>query len=210
MRLPALHRPETATEAEQARRRLAFEELLVLQLGLLRRRRSRATEVAASLGAPGEIAGRYRSVLPFTLTAAQERAIAEIDRDLAGTEPMDRLLQGDVGSGKTVVALYALVRAVERGYQGALMAPTETLAEQHFMTIEGICQRVGVKVVLLTSGLSAARACGRARGDLERCGGNRRWDARTDPGRRRPSLAGRGGRRRAAPVRGRAACRARP
>ncbi len=151
----ALHRPETATEAEQARRRLAFEELLVLQLGLLRRRRSRAKEVAASLGAPAEIAGRYRSVLPFTLTAAQERAIAEIDRDLAGTEPMDRLLQGDVGSGKTVVALYALVRAVERGYQGALMAPTETLAEQHFMTIEGICQRVGVKVVLLTSGLSA-------------------------------------------------------
>ena len=149
----ALHRPETATEAERARRRLAFEELLVLQLGLLRRRRSHAKEVGVSLGAPGEIADRYRSVLPFTLTPAQEGAIAEIDRDLGRTEPMDRLLQGDVGSGKTVVALYALMRAVECGYQGALMAPTETLAEQHFMTVDEICRRVGVNAVLLTSGL---------------------------------------------------------
>ncbi len=151
-----LHGPETAADAERARRRLAFEELLVLQLGLLRRRDARDQEVAISLGEPGSIAGRFRGALPFVLTDAQERAIAEIDRDLATTEPMDRLLQGDVGSGKTVVALYALIRAVERGNQGALMAPTETLAEQHFLTVERICESLGVRAVLLTSGLAAS------------------------------------------------------
>ncbi|MBA2384879.1 MAG: ATP-dependent DNA helicase RecG, partial [Actinobacteria bacterium] len=87
------------------------------------------------------------------LTEHQELAISEIDADLARTTPMSRLLQGDVGSGKTVVALYALLRAVEAGRQGALMAPTETLAEQHFLTIEGICAELGVSFVLLTSAL---------------------------------------------------------
>ena len=95
------------------------------------------------------------TVLPFTLTGAQERAIAEIDCDLARTTPMQRLLQGDVGSGKTVVALATLLRAVEAGRQGALMAPTEVLAEQHFLTIEGICTELGVRVALLTSALGA-------------------------------------------------------
>ncbi len=98
---------------------------------------------------------QYRDVLPFTLTDAQERAIAEIDRDLARTTPMQRLLQGDVGSGKTVVALATLLRAVEADRQGALMAPTEVLAEQHFLTIEGICAELGVRVALLTSALTA-------------------------------------------------------
>ncbi len=153
--LSVLHHPDTLRRAEAGRARLAFEELLVLQLGLARRRRGRAEQVAVSLAAPGDLAGSYRTALPFTLTEAQERAIAEIDVDLARTEPMERLLQGDVGSGKTVVALYALVRAVERGCQGALMAPTETLAEQHFLTIEGICARLGVPAVLLTSSLAA-------------------------------------------------------
>ena len=111
--------------------------------------------VAEALPAAGELLQRYRAVLPFTLTDAQERAIAEIDGDLARTTPMQRLLQGDVGSGKTVVALYALLRAVEAGRQGALMAPTETLAEQHFLTIEGICAELGVRVALLTSALTA-------------------------------------------------------
>ena len=94
-------------------------------------------------------------MLPFTLTAAQEQAIAEIDADLARTTPMQRLLQGDVGSGKTVVALATLLRAVEAGRQGALMAPTEVLAEQHFLTVEGICTELGVRVALLTSALGA-------------------------------------------------------
>ncbi len=151
-----LHAPESAAEAERGRRRLAFEELLALQLGLLRRRSEGAGVAAPSLGPPGELAARYRDALPFTLTPSQEAVIAEIDRDLAGTEPMERLLQGDVGSGKTVVALYALVRAVENGYQGALMAPTETLAEQHFLTIDGICTELGVPCRLLTSSVSAA------------------------------------------------------
>lgn len=153
--LRALHRPRSPAEAEAGRRRLAFEELLVLQLGLARRRQRGAGAVAASLGPPGELAARYRGTLPFVLTDAQERAISGIDADLARTVPMERLLQGDVGSGKTVVALYSLIRAVERGCQGALMAPTETLAEQHLLTIEGICERLGVRCRLVTSSLPA-------------------------------------------------------
>ncbi len=149
--LYALHRPRTLGEAETGRRRLAFDELLLLQLGLARRNREREEEVAPALGEPGELLRRYRELLPFALTPHQERAIEELDRDLAREVPMQRLLQGDVGSGKTVVALYALLRAVERGYQGALMAPTETLAEQHFLTVEQLCRELGVAVGLLTS-----------------------------------------------------------
>ena len=130
-----IHRPESEDEAETGRRRLAFEELLVLQLGIARRAAERENTLAASLGEPGELIERYRGALPFSLTPYQEQAVREIDADLARTIPMQRLLQGDVGSAKTVVALYALLRAVEHRRQGALMAPTETLAEQHFLTI---------------------------------------------------------------------------
>jgi len=147
----ALHRPRSLAEAERGRARLAFDELLVLQVGLARRRREREAEIAPSLGEPGELVARYRDVLPFRLTEHQERAIADVDVDLSRTVPMQRLLQGDVGSGKTVVALHALLRAVENGRQGALMAPTETLAEQHFLTIEPICRELGVACALLTS-----------------------------------------------------------
>jgi ATP-dependent DNA helicase RecG len=153
--LVALHRPANLSHAERGRRRLAFDELLALQLALRRRAQEREALVAEALPAPGSLAARYRAVLPFTLTDGQERAICEIDADLAQTIPMQRLLQGDVGAGKTVVALYALLRAVESGRQGALMAPTETLAEQHFLTIEGICAELGVRVALLTSALGA-------------------------------------------------------
>jgi ATP-dependent DNA helicase RecG len=149
--LHALHRPRTLQDAESGRRRLAFDELLLLQLGLARRNRERENEVAVALGDPGELIGRYRAALPFRLTPHQEQAIAELDRDLADEVPMQRLLQGDVGSGKTVVALYALLRAVEKGFQGALMAPTETLAEQHFLTLEELCRGLDVRVGLLTS-----------------------------------------------------------
>jgi len=147
----ALHRPRSLAEAEVGRRRLAFDELLLLQLWLARRRRERESEVAPALGPPGELVARYRDVLPFQLTEHQERAIAEIDGDLERTVPMQRLLQGEVGSGKTVVALYGLLRAVEAGRQGALMAPTETLAEQHFLTLEEPCRLLGVTCALLTS-----------------------------------------------------------
>ncbi|HEY3071134.1 MAG TPA: ATP-dependent DNA helicase RecG, partial [Gaiellaceae bacterium] len=157
--LTAYHRPDRREDAEEARARLALEELLVLQLGLLRRRRALEDgAVAPALGKAGELIARYREALPFRFTPEQEHAIAEIDADLGGTRPMQRLLQGDVGSGKTVVALFALLRAVEQGHQGALMAPTETLAEQHFLTIEPICAGLGVRAALLT---------GSVKGELE-------------------------------------------
>jgi len=148
--LVALHRPRDAGEAERARRRLALDELLLLQVGLARIREGTEDATAPALGEPGELVGRYRQVLPFELTKDQEQAIAEIDADLAAPKPMQRLLQGDVGSGKTVVALYALLRAVDAGKTGALMAPTETLAEQHFLTLEPICGELGVRAALLT------------------------------------------------------------
>jgi ATP-dependent DNA helicase RecG len=156
--LVAVHFPADLDEAEEARRRLAFDELVALQLAVLRTRVE--GEPGRPLPPPGELVARYRAALPFTLTEDQERAVVEIDADLARPGPMQRLLQGDVGSGKTAVALYALLRAVEGGRQGALMAPTETLAEQHFLTIEGICAELGVRAVLLTgsAGTKQARA----------------------------------------------------
>jgi len=156
--LVALHRPRGAEEADAARRRLALDELLLLQVGLARIREGTEEATAPALGEPGELAERYRQTLPFELTKDQEQAIAEIDGDLAAAKPMQRLLQGDVGSGKTVVALYALLRAVEAGKTGALMAPTETLAEQHFLTLEPICTELGVRTALLT---------GSVKGELE-------------------------------------------
>jgi ATP-dependent DNA helicase RecG len=154
--LAALHFPADLAQAEQARQRLALDELLALQLAVLRSRVEGA--VGRPLPEPGELVARYREVLPFALTADQEQAIAALDRDLVLERPMQRLLQGDVGSGKTVVALYALLRAVEAGRQGALMAPTETLAEQHFLTVEAICADLGVRVVLLTGSAGSKRA----------------------------------------------------
>jgi ATP-dependent DNA helicase RecG len=163
--LAAVHFPTDLSQAERARRRLALDELVALQLAVARSSGEGGT--APSLAPPGELIARYRSALPFRLTGAQESAIAEIDRDLERDTPMQRLLQGDVGSGKTVVALYALLRAVEAGRQGALMAPTDTLAEQHFLTVEAVCAELGVRVVLLTSaaatkGTRAAIASGEA------------------------------------------------
>jgi ATP-dependent DNA helicase RecG len=151
----AIHRPRSLPEAEVGRVRLAFDELLVLRLALLRTAAAREQASAQQLGAPGELIVRYRDSLPFALTPDQERASAEIDADLDRPVPMQRLLQGDVGSGKTVVALHALLRAVERDRQGALMAPTETLAEQHFLTVDELCAPLGVRVTLLTSSVRA-------------------------------------------------------
>jgi ATP-dependent DNA helicase RecG len=153
--LAALHRPRSLAEAELARKRLAFDELLVLRLALARTAAEREQSSAEPLGPPGDLIASYRAALPFQLTGDQERSIAELDGDLARTTPMHRLLQGDVGAGKTVVALYALLRAVEAGRQAALMAPTETLAEQHYLTIDELCAGLGVRVELLTSSLRA-------------------------------------------------------
>jgi ATP-dependent DNA helicase RecG len=153
--LAAIHFPVDEFQAEQARRRLALDELIALQLVVARLGDTDA--VSPSLSKPGALMARYREVLPFQLTEHQESAIAEIDVELARTTPMQRLLQGDVGSGKTVVALYALLRAVENDRQGALMAPTETLAEQHFLTLEPLCAQLGVRCVLLTGSVGSKK-----------------------------------------------------
>jgi ATP-dependent DNA helicase RecG len=125
---------------EGGRRRLAFDELLLTQLALRRRRDARrAAARAEPLASPGELTARWlRDVVPFAPTGDQRAAMAAIDADLGRDHPMQRLLMGEVGSGKTVVALYAMLRAVEQGAQAALMAPTETLAEQHFATLQAL------------------------------------------------------------------------
>ncbi|HWE11860.1 MAG TPA: ATP-dependent DNA helicase RecG [Solirubrobacteraceae bacterium] len=149
------------SEEEQAagRRRLAFEELLLVQLALLRRRRLRSHgSLAPALDGPPDLSARWLSeMLPFAPTGDQRHAIEEIDRDLAATRPMQRLLMGEVGSGKTVVALYTLLRAVEQGYQGALMAPTEPLAEQHFATIQTLMPGQAIPLGLLTGSTPGGR-----------------------------------------------------
>jgi ATP-dependent DNA helicase RecG len=156
--LTAVHL-EGDEEQAAGRRRLAFDELLLVQLALLRRRRlRRAGSEAPVLDGPPELSARWLSdMLPFAPTADQRRAMAEIDADLAGARPMQRLLMGEVGSGKTVVALYTLLRAVEQGYQGALMAPTEPLAEQHFATIQTLMPGEAVPIGLLTGSTPARR-----------------------------------------------------
>ena len=158
--LTAAHFPDADADLELSRRRLAFDELLLSQLALRRRRRYReASHSAPSLGERGELTERWlRDLVPFELTGDQRRALEAIDEDVARTRPMQRLLMGEVGSGKTVVCLYALLRAVEEGYQGALMAPTETLAEQHFATVQALLPGQLVPVALLTGSTPGRRA----------------------------------------------------
>ena len=131
-----IHQPESMHETSEARRRLVFDELLRVQLELVRRKR-RLEEQTVGLEhlVDGELVRRFHSGLPFELTGSQRQAIAEIEADLAKPHPMHRLLQGDVGAGKTLVALSALLTGVQGAFQGALMAPTEVLAEQHHATI---------------------------------------------------------------------------
>ncbi len=155
--LSAAHFPDREEDERDARRRLAFEELFLLQLAVAGRRRSRREgRRARPLAARGVVVDRWRWSLPFELTADQLRAIDAIDGDLAGERPMQRLLMGEVGSGKTVVALAAMLRAVENGAQAALMAPTETLAEQHHRTLDALLGGP-LPVELLTGSTSAAR-----------------------------------------------------
>ena len=151
--LRAIHFPESRAALAAAQRRLVFEDFLVLQLGLAIRRHREGRARGVSIEAPGRLAARLREALPFALTPAQERVWEEIRGDLARPFPMNRLLQGDVGSGKTVVAILALLTAVEAGYQAALMVPTEILAEQHFLTLQELLTPLGVRVALLTSGV---------------------------------------------------------
>src|SRR3954454_7926867 len=156
--LAAAQFPETLEQAEQARRRLAVEELFLHQAALAARRSQReARRPGIPLAAPGELTGGWLESLPFELTGDQRNALEEIDSDLTAERPMQRLLMGEVGSGKTVLALYAMLRAVESGYQAALMAPTETLAEQHAATLDRLLTGQQVSFTLLTSATPAAR-----------------------------------------------------
>jgi ATP-dependent DNA helicase RecG len=157
--LAAMHFPRAATDPQAGRERLAFEELLLEQLVFLRRRAGRNEHSGGwALSEEPSLSERWLSEeLPFEPTGDQRRAIAEIRRDLAQPRPMQRLLLGEVGSGKTVVALYAMLRAVEHGCQAALMAPTETLAEQHFATLQRLIGAEPVAAALLTGSTGARR-----------------------------------------------------
>ncbi len=156
--IKAVHFPETAEQVEEARERLRFEELFLYQAILATRKRThRVARPAPRLGRPGAPVGRWLESLPFEPTRDQRRAFAEIDADLDSGEPMQRLLMGEVGSGKTVVALYAMLRALESGYQAALMAPTETLAEQHATTLGKLLAEEATPFALLTGATPAAR-----------------------------------------------------
>lgn len=181
------HYPESEAAAEEARRRLALGEFVAVQAAVLMRRAEWQQEnLAPSLSLEAERAGFLRS-LPFGLTRAQQRCIDEIDRDLRGPHPMLRLLQGDVGSGKTVVAFAAMLAAVRSGYQAALMAPTEILAEQHYRSLsrllggDEVSPLAGVfapewlgrplRVLLLTGSLTAGQKQ-QVRGDAAHGGGD--------------------------------------
>ncbi|HZO04772.1 MAG TPA: ATP-dependent DNA helicase RecG, partial [Solirubrobacterales bacterium] len=167
----AIHFPEDEEDLEAARRRLAFEELFLHQALLASRKRSQRTaRPAPRFGKPGELVGRWLDSLPFEPTGDQLQALDEIDADLDRGEPMQRLLMGEVGSGKTVVAVYAMLRALEAGYQAVLMAPTEVLAEQHALTLNRLLGAEAIPFSLLTGSTPAAtrkRALGQlASGEL--------------------------------------------
>ena len=141
-----------------AHRRLVFEELFLLELGLaLRQRDTTMEERRVAYRGTGALADQLRAQLPFKLTTAQEHVLAEITANMRGLHPMNRLLQGDVGSGKTIVALLAMLLAIESGFQAAIMVPTEILAEQHSLTMHRLVEPFGVRVVLLTSAIKGSR-----------------------------------------------------
>lgn len=143
--LASIHEPETMRDIVAARTRLVFDELFRIQMTLLRRKlQLESTTSGIPHEALGALVDRFVGSLPFPLTGAQQRTMGEIDEDLAGVRPMHRLLQGDVGSGKTLVAVHALLVGVQGGHQGAFMAPTEVLAEQHHRSVCGLLEGINV------------------------------------------------------------------
>jgi len=162
--LAAAHAPKSEADlspATLARRRLAYDELLANQLAVALVRLKQRKLPGPALAGDGQLRSRALAALPFALTRSQEQAISEVLADMACSERMLRLLQGDVGSGKTVVALMAMLNAAEAGVQAAIMAPTEILARQHFATIEPLAHAAGVPIALLTG-----RERGKARDDI--------------------------------------------
>ncbi|MGQ9553565.1 MAG: ATP-dependent DNA helicase RecG [Anaerolineae bacterium] len=162
-----MHFPVDWDVLDRARKRLAFDEFLMLQLGMLQRKRAARQASSAQLLVDDGWMSQFQDGLPFQLTGAQQRALAEIRADLAQPHPMTRLLQGDVGSGKTVVALAAMLIAVANGKQAALMAPTEILAEQHYRSISRLLEKAsgrpfaGAKAVLLVGSLAESEKAAR-------------------------------------------------
>jgi len=154
--LPAIHSPQDAEQLEQARRRFVFQELFVLQLAVVARRWQHEVGFRAPrLEASADIHARIERLFPFQWTAGQRSAIRDVADDMDRETPMNRLLQGDVGSGKTVIAVYAMLLCVARGYQTALMAPTEILARQHAETLAGLLRASRVRYRLLVGGMTA-------------------------------------------------------
>jgi len=158
-----VHEPERDADVEPlnqgrsaAHRSIVFDELFFLELGMMLRKHSIAEEPGIALRSRGELGGQLRRRLPFRLTRAQERVLGEIAGDMAEPHPMNRLIQGDVGSGKTVVAALAALDAIECGYQVALMAPTEILAEQHYATVGAWLEPLAIEPVLLTGRIKTA------------------------------------------------------
>jgi len=153
--LSAVHLPkDSSQQGRAARRSVAFDELFTLELGLAMRKAGTKKDSGISLSSEGKLEATLRGLLPFRLTKAQEKVLSEIKSDMASLHPMNRLVQGDVGSGKTVVSLIACLLAIESGYQAALMAPTEILAEQHYLLTHKYADALGIKALLLTGSSS--------------------------------------------------------
>ena len=155
-----IHNPENAKILAKAKRRIVFDEFFLLQLSLLLRRdlhkKRNSPQLSIELSS-NSLVRKFLSILPFSLTNAQTRVLEEIESDIVKAEPMSRLLQGDVGSGKTVIAIAALLSAVQSGWQGALMAPTEVLATQHYQTLSKWIPQLEVNVDLLTGSTAKSR-----------------------------------------------------
>ena len=153
-----IHYPENQQQLIEARRRLIFDEFFYLQLGFLeRKQQEKANRVAVSFAPQGKLIEQFQQILPFSLTNAQRRVITEIEQDLQSSSAMNRLVQGDVGSGKTIVAVFAILTALQSGYQAALMAPTEVLAEQHYRKIVNWFNQLYLPVELLTGSTKTAK-----------------------------------------------------
>ncbi len=155
-----IHNPDNSKTLAKAKRRIVFEEFLLLQLSLLLKRELHKKCISPQLIIESNnhsLVGKFLSILPFSLTGAQKRVLKEIELDIVKSEPMSRLLQGDVGSGKTVIAIAALLSAVQSGWQGAFMAPTEVLATQHYQTLSKWIPQLELNVDLLTGSTSKTR-----------------------------------------------------
>lgn len=150
------HAPSTPQASAVAKKSLAFDELFLLETGLALRRASIKKESGISFKPAGRLEAGLKKLLPFKLTGAQSRVLDEIRKDMGSPHPMNRLIQGDVGCGKTVVSLISALSAIECGYQAAIMAPTEILAEQHYLLTRRYVDELGVKAALLTGGAAKA------------------------------------------------------